>query len=166
MLVVDDCRAAYEKMRARGVEFTQEPIDRYGSVDAGFRDPSGNGWKMIQARKGIMSTRQFHRWTSIAFTLTVIANFVAMSQGTPPAWITYSPLLPLALLLFTGLYLFVQPYLDRWREARRHAGERLATSARLRDEGAAALRSGAVAMYSLRNEEGPHEHRRRDQLTV
>ena len=54
--------------------------------------------------------RQFHRWTSIAFTLCVIANFVAMSQGTPPAWITYSPLLPLALLLLTGLYMFVLPY--------------------------------------------------------
>jgi catechol 2,3-dioxygenase-like lactoylglutathione lyase family enzyme len=51
VLVVDDCRAAYENMRARGVEFTQEPIDRYGSVDAGFRDPSGNGWKMIEARR-------------------------------------------------------------------------------------------------------------------
>jgi len=55
--------------------------------------------------------RQFHRWTSIAFTLCVIANFVALSQGTPPAWITYSPLLPLALLLLTGLYMFVLPYL-------------------------------------------------------
>jgi hypothetical protein len=54
--------------------------------------------------------RQFHRWVSIAFTLTVIANFVAMSQGEPPPWITYSPLLPLALLLFSGLYLFVLPY--------------------------------------------------------
>jgi catechol 2,3-dioxygenase-like lactoylglutathione lyase family enzyme len=51
VLVVDDCRAAYEQMRARGVEFTQEPVDRYGTVDAGFRDPSGNGWKMIQARQ-------------------------------------------------------------------------------------------------------------------
>ncbi|MFL6603593.1 MAG: VOC family protein [Steroidobacteraceae bacterium] len=50
VLVVDDCRAAYERMRAQGVEFTQEPVDRYGTVDAGFRDPSGNGWKMIQAR--------------------------------------------------------------------------------------------------------------------
>jgi catechol 2,3-dioxygenase-like lactoylglutathione lyase family enzyme len=48
--VVDDCRAAFERMRASGVEFTQEPVDRYGAVDAGFRDPSGNGWKMIQAR--------------------------------------------------------------------------------------------------------------------
>ena len=37
-------------MKARGVEFTQEPVERYGSVDASFRDPSGNGWKMIEAR--------------------------------------------------------------------------------------------------------------------
>lgn len=51
LLEVDDCRAAYERMRAVGVEFTQEPIDRYGTVDAGFRDPSGNGWKMIQSRR-------------------------------------------------------------------------------------------------------------------
>ena len=51
VLVVDDCRAAHDRMRARGVEFTQEPVDRYGTVDAGFRDPSGNGWKMIEARR-------------------------------------------------------------------------------------------------------------------
>jgi len=50
VLIVDDCRAAYERLRKRGVEFTQEPVDRYGTVDAGFRDPSGNGWKMIEAR--------------------------------------------------------------------------------------------------------------------
>lgn len=50
VMIVDDCRAAYEQMRAEGVEFTQEPIGRYGTVDAGFRDPSGNGWKMIEAR--------------------------------------------------------------------------------------------------------------------
>jgi len=50
VLAVDDCRAAYARMKAAGVEFTQEPVDRYGNVDAGFRDPSGNGWKMIQAR--------------------------------------------------------------------------------------------------------------------
>ena len=50
VFVVDDCRAAFERMRAAGVEFTQEPVDRYGTVDAGFRDPSGNGWKMIQGR--------------------------------------------------------------------------------------------------------------------
>lgn len=51
VLIVEDCRVDYDRLRARGVEFTQEPIDRYGSVDASFRDPSGNGWKMIQARR-------------------------------------------------------------------------------------------------------------------
>lgn len=51
VLHVDDCRAAYLRMQRRGVEFTQEPIDRFGNVDAGFRDPSGNGWKMIQNGK-------------------------------------------------------------------------------------------------------------------
>jgi catechol 2,3-dioxygenase-like lactoylglutathione lyase family enzyme len=51
VLVVDDCRAAYERMLAAGVEFTQEPVARFGSVDAGFRDPSGNGWKMVQSRR-------------------------------------------------------------------------------------------------------------------
>jgi catechol 2,3-dioxygenase-like lactoylglutathione lyase family enzyme len=50
VLVVDDCRAAYERMHKSGVEFTQEPIARYGGVDANFRDPSGNAWKMIEGR--------------------------------------------------------------------------------------------------------------------
>jgi hypothetical protein len=65
--------------------------------------------------------RQSHRWVSIAFTVTVIANFVALAQGTemPPPWVTYSPLPPLALLLLTGLYLFVLPYTVRWRGGRR-----------------------------------------------
>jgi len=49
VLVVDDCRAAYERLSASGVEFMQAPVDRYGTVDAGFRDPSGNGWKMIES---------------------------------------------------------------------------------------------------------------------
>lgn len=50
VLIVDNCRDAYERMRKAGVEFTQEPMDRYGAVDASFRDPSGNGWKMIEGR--------------------------------------------------------------------------------------------------------------------
>ncbi|MBN8727751.1 MAG: VOC family protein [Xanthomonadales bacterium] len=50
VLAVGDCRAAYERLSTNGVEFTQPPVERYGSVDAGFRDPSGNGWKMIEAR--------------------------------------------------------------------------------------------------------------------
>lgn len=52
VLIVDNCRAAYERLSSHGVEFIQEPVDRYGSVDASFRDPSGNGWKMIEARPG------------------------------------------------------------------------------------------------------------------
>jgi hypothetical protein len=63
--------------------------------------------------------RQIHRWLSIVFTVTVIANFIALSLGEPPAWVTYSPLFPLALLLFTGLYLFVLPYATKWRGRRR-----------------------------------------------
>ena len=50
VMVVEDCRAAYERFAAHGVEFTQEPITRFGSVDASFRDPSGNGWKLVEAR--------------------------------------------------------------------------------------------------------------------
>lgn len=64
--------------------------------------------------------RQFHRWVSIVFTLTVLANFVAMGMNPgqqPPPYITYSPLLPLALLLFSGLYLFALPYSTRWRRS-------------------------------------------------
>lgn len=68
--------------------------------------------------RGNMLVRQTHRWLSIAFTVTVIANFVALSRGTPPAWVTYSPLLPLFLLLFSGLYLFALPYATRWRARR------------------------------------------------
>lgn len=59
--------------------------------------------------------RQVHRWLSIAFTIAVIANFVAMALGEPPAWIVYSPLPPLFLMLATGLYMFVLPYLARRR---------------------------------------------------
>jgi hypothetical protein len=68
--------------------------------------------------------RQTHRWLSIAFTVTVIANFVALARGSgmPPAWITYSPLPPLALLLFSGLYLFALPYATKWRRRGRIVG--------------------------------------------
>jgi hypothetical protein len=61
--------------------------------------------------------RQIHRWVAIVFTMTVIANFVALARGngTPPPWVTYSPLLPLAVLLFSGLYLFVLPYAAKRR---------------------------------------------------
>ena len=59
--------------------------------------------------------RQTHRWLSIIFTLTVIANFAVRAQGEPPAWVTYSPLPPLFLMLVTGLYLFALPYFTKRR---------------------------------------------------
>jgi len=62
--------------------------------------------------------RQIHRWLSIVFTATVIANFVAMGLGEPPTLVVYSPLLPLFLLLFTGLYMFVLPHAAKLRGAR------------------------------------------------
>ena len=64
--------------------------------------------------------RQLHRWTSIVFTLAVIANFVAIGvQGgnRPPDAITYSPLPPLAVQLITGLYMFVLPYVSKSRRS-------------------------------------------------
>lgn len=70
--------------------------------------------------------RQTHRWLSIAFTLTVVANFIARTQGQPAIWVTYSPLIPLALLLLTGLYLFVLPYATKWRGGLRTAEQWLA----------------------------------------
>lgn len=59
--------------------------------------------------------RQSHRWLSIVFTATVALNFAyrAFASGEPPAWVTYSPLLPLFLQLFSGLYLFAVPYFPR-----------------------------------------------------
>jgi hypothetical protein len=68
-----------------------------------------------------MWVRQIHRWLSMAFTVTVVANFVVRAWGEPPPWVTYSPLPPLFLLLFSGLYLFALPYVARWR-GRRDAG--------------------------------------------
>ncbi len=68
--------------------------------------------------------RQVHRWLAIAFTVTVIATFVALAQEEPVVWVSYVPLLPLALLLFTGLYLFALPYAARWRSGRRTASVR------------------------------------------
>jgi hypothetical protein len=59
--------------------------------------------------------RQFHRWLSIVFTLTVALNFVVMIWGQPPMWVTFAPLPPLFILLGTGLYLFAVPYIARRR---------------------------------------------------
>jgi catechol 2,3-dioxygenase-like lactoylglutathione lyase family enzyme len=46
----DDCRASYEELSGRGVEFQQEPTEQPYGIDAGFRDPSGNQMRMVQTR--------------------------------------------------------------------------------------------------------------------
>jgi hypothetical protein len=63
--------------------------------------------------------RQIHRWLSIAFTLAVLATFVALAQAEPLVWVSYVPLAPLALLWLSGMVLLVQPYAARWRGGRR-----------------------------------------------
>ncbi|MFI0464200.1 hypothetical protein ACH347_08990 [Saccharopolyspora sp. 5N102] len=61
--------------------------------------------------------RQSHRWLSITFTVTVIITFVALAQEEPVVWVSYVPLLPLALLLLSGLYMFALPYAKRSRRS-------------------------------------------------
>jgi membrane protein CcdC involved in cytochrome C biogenesis len=63
--------------------------------------------------------RQIHRWLSVLFTVAVIVTSVALAQEKPVIWMSYLPLPPLFLLLFTGLYLFVLPYAAKWRSGRR-----------------------------------------------
>ena len=63
--------------------------------------------------------RQTHRWLSIAFTLAVIVTTIVLTQEKPPVCVSFLPLPPLFLLLFSGLYLFVLPYATKWRSGRR-----------------------------------------------
>jgi predicted enzyme related to lactoylglutathione lyase len=49
-LTTDDCRKAYEELSSRGVEFTEEPEERPYGIDAGFRDPSGNSFRLTQMK--------------------------------------------------------------------------------------------------------------------
>jgi hypothetical protein len=68
--------------------------------------------------------RQIHRWLSIAFTVLVVANIVAnfahVGQAQLALGLGLFTLLPLFLLLITGLYLFALPYAAKWRSGRRH----------------------------------------------
>jgi heme A synthase len=63
--------------------------------------------------------RQFHRWVSVAFVVAVIATTIALAQKKPIVWMSYAPLLPLALLAITGVYLFVLPYVAKGRSGAR-----------------------------------------------
>ena len=63
--------------------------------------------------------RQTHRWVSMAFTVAVIVNIVAIAQKKYTASVGLLAVVPLALQFFTGLYLFVLPYAAKWRSAQR-----------------------------------------------
>jgi hypothetical protein len=69
------------------------------------------------------SIRQIHRWLSIVFTVSVIVTFIALAREQPIEWMSYVPLLPLALLLISGLYLFVLPYFTRRTGKKEHHEE-------------------------------------------
>lgn len=62
--------------------------------------------------------RQFHRWTSVVFVLAVIANFIVIGQEPIALWVGMATLLPLGLLMLTGLYMFALPYAAKWRSGR------------------------------------------------
>ncbi len=71
-----------------------------------------------------LGMRQIHRWVSMAFTVAVIAvTIIVLVQENPAAWVYFSPLPPLALLLLTGLYLFALPYLSRRRGSQSPTGD-------------------------------------------
>ena len=63
--------------------------------------------------------RQIHRWLSIAFTVGVIVNGIAVARGKYTTWVGLMALIPMGLLLTTGLYLFVLPHAGKWGRARR-----------------------------------------------
>jgi hypothetical protein len=68
-----------------------------------------------------MWIRQVHRWLSITFTVAAIINIVAMGQQQPAMWVGLLALVPLVLLLLSGLYLFALPYAAKWRRSDRAA---------------------------------------------
>lgn len=59
--------------------------------------------------------RPFHRWVSAIFTVIVLALFAVQAFATPAEWVFYLPLLPLFLLMASGIYLFLRPYLRKGR---------------------------------------------------
>ena len=63
--------------------------------------------------------RQTHRWLSIAFSVAIIVNIVAVVHRKYSTGLGLVAVFPLGLLFLTGLYLFVLPYATRWRSARR-----------------------------------------------
>ena len=120
---VDKWLAPFRRFWTERVEAIERQLDRINqrsrTIAFGVRETV----RRSGAKGGAVNfwIRQTHRWVSIVFTITVIANFVAIamaSGGMPPAWITYSPLLPLAIFMFSGLYLFILPYTAKRRAGR------------------------------------------------
>ena len=62
--------------------------------------------------------RRTHRWLSLIFTAFVIANFAVWGRGEVAQWVGLLTLLPLALLMLSGLYMFFVPYANKWRRTR------------------------------------------------
>ena len=62
--------------------------------------------------------REIHRWLSIAFTLAVVGNLIALGLGKQAVWVGLMALFPLILLMASGLYMFALPYVARWRSSR------------------------------------------------
>ncbi|MBC8073569.1 MAG: hypothetical protein IAG13_34930 [Deltaproteobacteria bacterium] len=73
--------------------------------------------------------RQIHRWLSITFAVAVVANFAVLGNEEIALWVGSLTLVPLALLLITGLYMFALPYVANRR--RRALGETMSTAANL-----------------------------------
>ncbi|MCD7061171.1 hypothetical protein [Pelagibacterium xiamenense] len=64
--------------------------------------------------------RQFHRWMAVIFTVVVAGIFITLGVGSePPMWAYYLPLAPLAMLMLSGLYMYLLPYAIKWRGAKR-----------------------------------------------
>lgn len=66
--------------------------------------------------------RQLHRWLSLAFTLAVVVNIAALVLQQQTVWVGLLALFPLVLLLATGVYMFVLPYMSKWKRSQRSAG--------------------------------------------
>ena len=83
-----------------------------------FKQGSDHAVAQTSTPPWTMGIRQSHRWLAILFTLTVLANLASAMRGRPPGWMTYCPLPPLSLLMFSGLYMFASPYFAEGRGAR------------------------------------------------
>ncbi|MGQ4599022.1 hypothetical protein [Nocardia sp. R6R-6] len=70
---------------------------------------------VARSRLSAPRARQLHRWSAIVLIVTMLATVVALAQAEPVVWVSYLPLLPLALLLISGLYMFVLPYATKRR---------------------------------------------------